>query len=375
MAGRPGIDAVLLFEDLEEWLAEENIDPDKIDETAIEPMETQSRLYPVPGGILSTVNSENYRKISVDVLDRCREVLDSLRDNRISGYFIEMSACPGSCLGGPGIVSKKIPVLLSQNLIHQNANKREMDSIAPDSENAEVDLGRFYLNRAQIRKTPPEKEIEEVLHKMGKTLKEKQLNCGSCGYPSCRDKAIAVCLGKADIKMCLPHMREKAESISNVVIDNTPNGIFLLDEEFRILECNSAAQRMFGMQRDFSGLKVFEVFGCRALEKARRTGTDIIDDQEYYPEVDLYLEQTIIHVKENSMYLLIVKDITNEKQQQMQIEAMQEETVGIAQKVINKQMRVAQEIASLLGETTAETKLALTKLKKSILTGTRGDIK
>lgn len=377
LAGRTGIDAVLMFEDLEDWMTEENIHFDNMDETGLEPTETLSRLYPVPGGILHTIghNENNYRTISVDGVDRCREVLDSLRDHEISGYFIEMSACPDSCLGGPGIISKKIPTLLSQNLVHENAGKRRAESREPASEKVKADFSRFYLNRSQTKELPAEKIIEEVLHKMGKMLPEKQLNCGSCGYPSCRDKAIAVCLGKADIRMCLPHMREKAESISNVVIDNTPNGIFLLDEEFRILECNSSAQRMFRMQRDFSNQPVFEVFECGALERARRNGTDLIDDQEYYPQIDLYLEQTIIHIKENSMYLLIVKDITNEMKQQMQIEAMQEDTVEIAQKVINKQMRVAQEIASLLGETTAETKLALTRLKKSILSGTHGDKK
>lgn len=377
LTGRTGIDAVLMFEDLEEWLKEENIILDKMGTTGIEPTETLSRLYPVPGGILRTMGNieNNYRTISVDGVDRCQEVLDSLRDNGISGYFIEMSACPGSCLGGPGIVSKKIPALLSQNLVYENAKCRKPESEVPESEKAKADFNRFYLDRSQKIELPNENAIEEVLHKMGKTLAEKQLNCGSCGYPSCRDKAIAVCLGKADIKMCLPHMREKAESISNVVIDNTPNGIFLLDEKFKILECNSSAQRMFRMQTDFCGKTVFDVFDCRALEKVKRTETDIIDDQKYYSDVDLYLEQTIIHVKENSMYLLIVKNITNEMQQQVQIEAMQEETVETAQKVINKQMRVAQEIASLLGETTAETKLALTKLKKSIMSGTHGDKK
>jgi iron only hydrogenase large subunit-like protein len=375
LTGATGIDAVLMFEDLEEWLTEANINLNEMEESGVEPTETLSRLYPVPGGILRTIghHENNYRYISVDGVDRCREMLDSLRNSEISGYFIEMSACAGSCLGGPGIVSKKIPTLLSQNLVYESTKNRQPESKEPDSGKVQADFSRYYLDRSQTKELPSEAEIEDVLHKMGKTLKEKQLNCGSCGYSSCRDKAIAVCLGKADIKMCLPHMREKAESISNVVIDNTPNGIFLLDEEFKILECNSSAETLFGMQIDYSGKSVFEVFNCTALDKVKRTGTDLIDDQEYYAEIDLYLEQTIIYVKENSMYLLIVKNITNEMKQQMKLEAMQEETVDIAQKVINKQMRVAQEIASLLGETTAETKLALTKLKKSILSGSHGE--
>ncbi|MEI6100690.1 MAG: [Fe-Fe] hydrogenase large subunit C-terminal domain-containing protein [Eubacteriales bacterium] len=374
LAESTGIQAVLMFEDLEEWLLEEHIDLKEIDQSGAEPAQTQSRIYPAPGGILRTLGSgdANYKSISVDGVDRCRELLNSLRNDELSGYFIEMSACPGSCLGGPGIVSKKISILSAQDQVYKNVGTRLPGSQIPTSENSSADLNRLYFDRSQKRELPTEEEIETVLRKMGKTLKEKQLNCGSCGYSSCRDKAIAVCFGNADIKMCLPHMREKAESISNIVIDNTPHGIFLLDEEFKVLEYNSSAEKMFALKSNYAGKFAMEIFDCRALEKVKNTGIDLIDDQEYYPEANLYTEQTIIHVKENFMYLIIIKNITNEMQQQMQMEAMQEETVDIAQKVINKQMRVAQEIASLLGETTAETKLALTKLKKSILSGTRG---
>ncbi len=373
LAGRSGVDSVLLFEDLEQWFAEENIDLAAADESGPEPMETQGRLYPLPGGILqATGGSEKaYAHIFVDGVDRCRETLDSLRNNEVSGYFIEMSACPGSCLGGPGILSRKTTSLLAQNQVREAAKGRNAASGKLRSEQAETDLNRFYLDRSQTKALPTEKEIEEVLQKMGKALPEKQLNCGSCGYASCRDKAIAVCRGKADIRMCLPHMREKAESISNVVIDHTPNGIFLLDEDFRIVECNSAAKRIFGIKADLGGEPVSGLFDCRVLERVKDTG-GVIGDEEYYPEMDLYLEQTAVYIEEHSMYLLIVKDITNEMQRQNQLAVMQEETVEIAQKVIDKQMRVAQEIASLLGETTAETKLALTRLKKSILSGTHG---
>ena len=374
LALRSGVNAVLLFEDLEQWLVEESIDFSAVEDSGPEPIEIQGRTYPLPGGILQTTggNESAYTRIFVDGVDRCRETLDSLRSHDISGYFIEMSACPGSCLGGPGIVSRKAASLSGQNLVRESAKRRLATSVAPLSENTEADLERFFLNRSQTETLPTEKEIDGILQKMGKALPEKQLNCGSCGYPSCRDKAIAVCHGKADIWMCLPHMREKAESISNVVIDHTPNGIFLLDGEFRIVEYNSSAQRIFGIKTDLYGKPLSGLFDCRALKKVKDTG-GVIGDGEYYPEMGLYLEQTAVYIEEHSMYLLIVKDITNEMQRQTQLTVMQKETVEIAQKVIDKQMRVAQEIASLLGETTAETKLALTRLKKSIVFGTHGD--
>ena len=64
--------------------------------------------------------------------------------------------------------------------------------------------------------------------------------------------------------------------------------------------------------------------------------------------------------------LWIANDITRDEKMAKQIQNMKIEAIDMAQQVINKQMTVAQEIASLLGETTAETKVTLTKLKKLI---------
>ena len=61
-----------------------------------------------------------------------------------------------------------------------------------------------------------------------------------------------------------------------------------------------------------------------------------------------------------------MRDVTDEENARVQKENMNRQTVEIADKVVDKQMRIVQEIASLLGETAAETKIALTKLKESI---------
>ncbi len=73
-----------------------------------------------------------------------------------------------------------------------------------------------------MSRCPGERAIKEILAQMGKTTPEQELNCGCCGYNTCREKAIAVYQGKADLSMCLPFLKEKAETFSGYVINNTP---------------------------------------------------------------------------------------------------------------------------------------------------------
>ena len=86
---------------------------------------------------------------------------------------------------------------------------------------------------------------------------------------------------------------------------------------------------------------------------------------------DVMVEQSIVHVPDEE-YLVLLKDITAEEEKIEEMKKMRQETIDTAQQVIDKQMRVAQEIASLLGETTGETKAALLKLKNSMNRGGRG---
>lgn len=371
LAGTSGVNAVMMFEELKQWLEEEGISIGEDDADGREMDDVVNRLYPVPGGILRTLAPKKakkyYHTVAVDGVDRCREIFDSLRDTGISGYFIEVSACPGSCLQGPGVKRGDVPFLIAKDDVLRSAKGKLTELERPVSEDTEVEFGKVFIDRHPDGRMPSEEEIRAVLALTGKTAPEKQLNCGGCGYQTCREKAIAVCQGKADIRMCLPYMREKAESISNIVIDNTPNGIIILNERLEIVEYNPAAAELFQLSgADYTGRPITDVFDCDDLTEVYRTGRDILADRAYYPELDLALEQSIIKLQDDSMYLLLLKDISKEVEQQKELADMRNETAMIAQKVIDKQMRVAQEIASLLGETTAETKLALTRLKKSI---------
>ena len=85
---------------------------------------------------------------------------------------------------------------------------------------------------------------------MGKTKKSDELNCGSCGYNTCREKAIAIYQGKAQISMCLPYLKEKAESFSDSIVSNTPNALIVLNDKFEVQQINAAAKKLLHIKSD-----------------------------------------------------------------------------------------------------------------------------
>lgn len=203
---------------------------------------------------------------------------------------------------------------------------------------------------------------------MGKTKPEDELNCGSCGYNTCREKAVAVYFGKASITMCLPYLIQKAESFSDTIIKNTPNGIMVLDEDLNIQQINASARKIMNISRaqDVIGEPVVRILDPLPYMQVLNTGLNIRNKRVYLSEYDRYVDETVTYDRSSNILISIMRDVTREEQEKEQKEKMSRNTVEIADKVIEKQMRVVQEIASLLGETTAETKIALTKLKESL---------
>lgn len=377
------IDAVLTFDDLDKWFEEEGIyESNPINDELLKNFDNTARIYPVPGGILKTIDKKykkDYRTLSVDGVERCMEVLNSISEGNISNYLIEMSSCSGGCIGGPymkqvpgGILAARERLLNYVKKAGTNGDSEITKSIMSQTK---IDFSKEFIDRTKRVEMPSEAVIQGILNSIGKFSKDKELNCGACGYPSCRDKAIAVFHGKAQVHMCLPYMRERAESISNIIINYTPYAIFALDRDLNINELNKSAKSMFKLfDQDMEGKNILGILHCEDFEKVLETEENIYDEKYIYEEYGMVVKQSIINVSKHNTLIVIINDITEEENQRQKIFESRSQNIDIAQKVMEKQMRVAQEIASLLGETTAETKVALTKLKKSIMSE-MGDIK
>lgn len=357
------VDAVLTFDELTGWLNDEGI---TIEERKEDTSTGLTRFFPTTGGILKTMekSEKDYTYMAVDGIENCMAVLDELRSGGVHRCFIEMSACTGSCIGGP-VMEKyhRSPV----------SDFKKIASFA-----GEHDFAVGEVKKDAIRKIftaiedknvyPTEEEIIEILHKMGKFKPADELNCGSCGYNTCRDKAVAIFRGRAEISMCLPYLKDKAESFSDSIVNNTPNGLMVLNEKLEVQQINSAALKIMNLRssHDILGDQVVRILDPKLFMDVLSSGRSVKNRRIYLAEYERYVEETIVYDKEYRLLICIMRDITDEENAREKKESVNKKTVEIADKVVDKQMRIVQEIASLLGETAAETKIALTKLKETI---------
>ena len=357
------VDAVLTFEELSVWLKEENIEIETIQDNNDN---SRARFFPTTGGILKTMNEvEGYTYVAIDGVENCIEVLKDIEKDKIHKCFIEMSACVGSCVGGPVIEKYHHTSNIKDYIEVANyAGKKDFDVSQPDA----VELRKLFTYIEKKNAQPSEIEISNILRQMGKFKPSQELNCGSCGYNTCREKAIAIIQGKAEISMCLPYLKDKAESFSDTIVNNSPNGLIVLNEQLEVQQINDSARKMMNIRSasDVLGDQVIRILDPTVFMTVMSTGRNVRDERVYLAEYKRYIEQTVVHDKDSHLLITIMRDVTDEEKEREKKEDISRQTVEVADKVVEKQMRIVQEIASLLGETAAETKIALAKLKESI---------
>ena len=357
------VDAVLTFEELAKMLKEDHVRPEE--KTDVK-NESRARFFPTSGGILKTMDqdTDRYTYMVIDGTENCIAALRDIESGKIHRCFIEMSACAGSCIGGPVMEKYHRNPVSEYMAVARYAGKQDFAVMQPDVSA----IKQIYEPMMKEADRPAESEIRSILLEMGKTKPEDELNCGSCGYNSCREKAIAIFQGKAEISMCLPFLKEKAENFSDTIVRNSPNALIVLNEKLEVQQINSAVQQLLNLRSasDILGGPVVRVLDPKGFIQVSQTGRAVNRERVYLAEYKRYVEQTIVSADHGRNLVCIMRDITDEEQEQRRKEEISRQTVEVADKVVDKQMRIVQEIASLLGETAAETKIALTKLKESI---------
>ncbi len=358
------VDAVLTFEELTNWLKNEGIELEKeVDNTP----ESRARFFPTTGGVLKTMAERipGYTYIAIDGVENCIAALKDIENGKTHKCFIEMSACVGSCIGGP-VMEKyhNTSPIKDYVTVASYAGERDFEVEQP----APMSLRKYFTQIEKKLAPPTESEIMAVLRQMGKFKPSDELNCGSCGYNSCREKAVAIIQGKAEISMCLPYLKDKAESFSDTIVKNTPNGLIVLNENLEVQQINNAARKIMNIRSasDVLGEPVVRILDPTLFMRVKNSGRSVRDQRTYLAEYKKYVEQTVVYDPDSRMLIGIMRDITDEEADREKKARINKQTVEVADTVVEKQMRIVQEIASLLGETAAETKIALTKLKESI---------
>lgn len=363
------VDASLTYEDLAEIFEKNNI---KLDEIQVTPDEEKSvytnkaKYFPISRGIIKSFITlpAAYEYVAIDGVQKCMDILDNI--DSLSGMFLELNACDYACVNGPCSLTAKGEAIKANQEIRSYVNKDLSEHHAfgkLDGNGVIIDTLYPRINVGETEVS--ERVIKEILAKTGKTKPEDELNCGACGYATCREKAWAVANGYAEVEMCLPYMRERAETMAYEILKNSPNGTIVLDNDCKVIEMNNKAVLMLGADSlNVRGRDLVDFINPTDFILARIAGKQVVRKKIFIEKTQIFVDMTIIIQSENGVMFGFLADVTEQTNYDEKLAKVRADTIATTDQVIKKQMRVAQEIASLLGETTAETKVTLLKLKK-----------
>lgn len=323
-----------------------------------------ARQFPISGGWrLSRADETNSTALwTVTGFASCLDFLKAMQAGGITGQWAELMLCEGGCMGGPGWGDRETPFVRQSRLwqrltSHQGRSRPDLSPLP---------ARRSFRDDAKPLPPAEEEDIQRILGQTGKTRPEDQLNCGACGYETCREKAAAVIAGKAEVEMCIPYMRQRAESLSNLIIDHTPNGLVVADADETILTANPAFEALFQCPAEqLVGQSVEQSAGAEPFRQAAAR-QEAVRGTKAYPHLGIVVRYLVFQVEGQPLSIGIYSDVTQEEEQNRELSVLKRETVERAREVIERQMTVAQEIAGLLGETTGETKILLSRLIRLI---------
>ena len=368
------IDAVITFKELSQWFEAEKIVLNHLTPLSFDtPASRRGRAYPMGGSLwkndLETRINPSYKYIHVDGIENCKAFLEAVSKKEIKGYCAELNICSSSCLNGPDMPVEAPNLYTRMSLMNTHISQVERTGqIDPHSVTNEQ-MTRDFTPRNTGFPMINDHQISEILLQMEKYTSTDQLNCGACGYVSCYEKAIAISRGHSDINMCMDSLRKKAESLQSIIFDNSPNAICILDSEFRIQEVNPSFDRLLNASKiKLKHWPIGALIDDTIFEDSQTVVNGHIGKKIDIEAIGRTFYANVVNIQNGKIYVGIFTDITEYENSREEFERVKSETLITCQKVIDKQMRIAQEIASLLGETTAETKVGLNKLKKLVLT-------
>ncbi|MDN5278507.1 MAG: two-component system, NtrC family, sensor kinase [Clostridiales bacterium] len=207
------IDCVLTFVELRQMLAEDGIDPEHVERIEFDkPWGGTGSLFPIGGGLLQAaeINEDLMAEDVVSINDRVHfvEALKEFDNGNLKVRLLEVLACEG-CIMGAGMTIKGSQ-FIRRHMVGKYARNRmtkmDLAQWKQDVENyKKLDLSRKYRPKDQREENPGEDVINMILAEMGKFSKEDELNCGACGYETCREHALAIFQNLAESEMCLPY--------------------------------------------------------------------------------------------------------------------------------------------------------------------------
>ncbi|MHB8108579.1 MAG: [Fe-Fe] hydrogenase large subunit C-terminal domain-containing protein [Syntrophorhabdaceae bacterium] len=361
------VDCVLTFKELNAWLLNKDIDLSMCEESNFDEKPVhEAQLYPLPGGLIKTAGFQddglNLKLLRVDSIQGVRELLDGIQEEGSEHAVIEPLFCSQGCINGPGIEPGKNLFDRRRDIIDYNKETAAISSI-PEPEADGLFTASFGMaERGQAPETVTEEEILKILAQTGKQDPEQQLNCGACGYDSCREKAIAVVLGMAEPEMCIPYMRRLAERRTDQIFSTTPNAVLMLDDELNILGMNPAFKKFFSCSDVILGRHISYLMDPAPFEKLISGVTQSLDLTVHHRPYNLLCRELLYMLKEERQIVGIFINITSQQEHETKLKEIRSQTIEQANELLEHQIKMAQNIAQFLGESTARGEELVRKL-------------
>ena len=360
------ISASLTFDELNFWIKDEFINLEEVvvtkDDVFIPETSFEGSLYPVEGGMNETIKLSGIDKdtvlMSISGLKPFEDALKGFKRRKVTKkIFIEALSCDTGCVNGPSKSSKKAGISITSDILSKVQFREEI----PTEPSVVVDEIYEVIPREEYDYSPD--EIAEAMKKIGKTKDEDELNCGGCGYATCRDLACALISGDAEPAMCVSYMRKMAIKKSSAMLRSMPAAAVMVDKDLNIIESNDMFLHMFCPE-------MFEVFSERdegvkgaaidrivpfgnIFKKMLKTGVDI--HKEHYSHKNKLYDINAFVIEENEVVGAVITDVTANETDRKKIAIK-------AQEVITKNIATVQEIACLLGEHMVETEKLLSSI-------------
>lgn len=360
------IDASLTFEELKFWLSDEAIDiasiiADKnnafVPENAFE-----GAIYPLDGGMNETIKrigvSDNVQLLNMCSLQVFENALKGLNPEKLNNpIFIEALSCDGGCVAGPCISTPKSGINIISNVLNTVKYREKI----PETPKVVVDIE--YKQGPIESLDYPLEEILKAMKKIGKHSEDDELNCGGCGYSTCRELAKALIAGDAEPSMCVSYMRKIAMRKAAAMLRCMPSATVMVDNDMRVVEANDAFMRMFcgdmyevfaSRQDGLVGAAIDRIVDFSDIFKsALKSGKDI--HRERFPIKNRLYDIVAFTIEKSEIVGAIITDVT-------QSETNREKIAQKAQEVISKNITIVQDIACLLGEHMVETEMLLSSI-------------
>lgn len=349
-AGAEAVDAALTFAELREWFTRKGIDLAACEESGFDDLPCgAARLFPLSGGLLKTASLDTDPASPVHLMAagpaQVKEALEAIEGGLEAG--LEPLFCKDGCLGGPGFSAPR-------NVFERRAEIVKYTASAPAGPDSPApDTSASYGQQTPVPKPAfTEEQIEAVFAATGKMDKEQRLNCGACGYPTCRDKAIAVLEGMAVPEMCIPLMRRMAEQRTDKIISTSPNGIVLLNAKLEIIGMNPAFRQMFHCTDELIGRPVSYLMDPEPFEKVSSGAADQFNAVVRHEKYSLVCRQIVYPLQQDGQVAAILVNLEDSRGS-AHAEHLRNKTLAQAQQLLEHQISMAQEIAKYLGESTA----------------------